>query len=88
LRPWPTRATDLRVNVLKAARESVRKNFPDIMLRGGDTPLPEGIRLGSKPALTQWPAYREGRIEVQDEGSQLIARLGTAARRNGGRLLR
>jgi 16S rRNA (cytosine967-C5)-methyltransferase len=23
----------------------------------------------------QWPAYREGRIEVQDEGSQLVARL-------------
>ena len=36
---------------------------------------PEGIRLAGKPALTQWPAYREGRIEVQDEGSQLIARL-------------
>jgi len=36
---------------------------------------PEGIRLADKPALTQWPAYREGRIEVQDEGSQLIARL-------------
>ncbi len=25
--------------------------------------------------MTNWPAYREGRIEVQDEGSQLIARL-------------
>ena len=36
---------------------------------------PDAIRLSSKPALTNWPAYREGRIEVQDEGSQLIARL-------------
>ena len=35
----------------------------------------KAIRLADKPALTQWPAYREGRIEVQDEGSQLIARL-------------
>jgi 16S rRNA (cytosine967-C5)-methyltransferase len=41
---------------------------------------PDGIRLRDKPALTRWPMYKDGRIEVQDEGSQLVARL-TAPRR-------
>jgi len=36
---------------------------------------PECLRLTEKPALTQWPIYKDGKIEVQDEGSQLIARL-------------
>jgi 16S rRNA (cytosine967-C5)-methyltransferase len=35
----------------------------------------EGVRLWQKPALTRWPLYQDGWIEVQDEGSQLIARL-------------
>jgi 16S rRNA (cytosine967-C5)-methyltransferase len=42
---------------------------------------PDGIRLSDKPALTRWPMYKDGRIEVQDEGSQLVARL--AAPRRG-----
>jgi 16S rRNA (cytosine967-C5)-methyltransferase len=67
---------DLRVNVLKSARESVLEELTGHHVGAAATRYsPEGIRLGSKPALTQWPAYREGRIEVQDEGSQLIARL-------------
>ena len=36
---------------------------------------PDGVRLLSKPALTSWPLYKDGKIDVQDEGSQLIARL-------------
>ena len=31
--------------------------------------------MNIKPALTQWPIYKEGKVDVQDEGSQLIARL-------------
>lgn len=42
---------------------------------------PDGIRLSDKPAMTRWPMYKDGRIEVQDEGSQLVARL--AAPRRG-----
>jgi 16S rRNA (cytosine967-C5)-methyltransferase len=72
---------DLRVNALKADRDSVLEQ-----LRGPDrwhapldaqaTPYsPDGIRLVDKPALTRWPLYQEGQIEVQDEGSQLVARL-------------
>jgi 16S rRNA (cytosine967-C5)-methyltransferase len=67
---------DLRVNSLKAGREEVLEE-----LRAHHVAVepsrysPDGVRLADKPGLMQWPAYREGRIEVQDEGSQLIARL-------------
>ena len=72
---------DLRVNTQRAQREEVlaelcaatRQHAP---LRAEPTPYsPEGIRLLDKPGLTRWPLYQDGKIEVQDEGSQLIARL-------------
>ena len=67
---------DLRVNTIKAARLEVLEELAAHHVGAVATPYaPDAIRLSSKPALTQWPAYREGRIEVQDEGSQLIARL-------------
>jgi len=72
---------DLRVNTLKIGRDEVLAE-----LRGATrshAPLdaeptrfsPDGVRLYEKPGLTRWPLYRDGLIEVQDEGSQLIARL-------------
>jgi 16S rRNA (cytosine967-C5)-methyltransferase len=67
---------DLRVNAIKADREYVLEE-----LRAHHVAVeparysPDGLRLADKPGLMTWPAYREGRIEVQDEGSQLIARL-------------
>jgi 16S rRNA (cytosine967-C5)-methyltransferase len=67
---------DLRVNSLKADRGEVLEELRAHHV--GVEPArhsPDGLRLAEKPGLTQWPAYREGRIEVQDEGSQLIARL-------------
>jgi 16S rRNA (cytosine967-C5)-methyltransferase len=67
---------DLRVNLIRASRDAVVEELAQHHVRAERTPYsPEGLRLAEKPALTQWPAYREGRIEVQDEGSQLIARL-------------
>jgi len=72
---------DLRVNTQRAQRDEVlaelrsatRQHAP---LHADPTPYsPEGIRLGEKPGLTRWPLYQDGKIEVQDEGSQLIARL-------------
>jgi len=41
---------------------------------------PLGIRLSGKPSLAKLPAYTEGWIEVQDEGSQLLALLLDAKR--------
>ena len=67
---------DLRVNLIKAARPEVLEELAAHQVGAVATRYsPDAIRLSSKPALTTWPAYREGRIEVQDEGSQLIARL-------------
>jgi len=72
---------DLRVNTIKADRDQVlaqlraatREHAP---LAAQPTRYsPDGIRLDEKPALTRWPLYQDGMIEVQDEGSQLIARL-------------
>jgi 16S rRNA (cytosine967-C5)-methyltransferase len=69
---------DLRVNGIKADRDKVLRQLAEV---GGDidaqpTPFsPDGIRLATKPAITRWPLYQDGWIEVQDEGSQLIARL-------------
>jgi 16S rRNA (cytosine967-C5)-methyltransferase len=71
----------LRVNSLKADRAEVlaeltqprRERAP---LDARPTPYsPDGIRLREKPAITRWPVYQDGLVEVQDEGSQLIARL-------------
>jgi 16S rRNA (cytosine967-C5)-methyltransferase len=66
---------DLRVNLIKASRDDVLAELSAHAVGATASRYsPEAIRLADKPALTQWPAYREGRIEVQDEGSQLIAR--------------
>jgi 16S rRNA (cytosine967-C5)-methyltransferase len=67
---------DLRVNALKASRGEVLDELAAHHVEAVPTAVsPDGIRLAGKPALMHWSAYREGRIEVQDEGSQLIARL-------------
>jgi 16S rRNA (cytosine967-C5)-methyltransferase len=72
---------DLRVNTIKANRDQVlaelrastREHAP--LAAQATRYSPDGIRLDDKPALTRWPLYQDGMIEVQDEGSQLIARL-------------
>jgi len=77
---------DLRVNTIKADRDSVLAELNAVHRSGGAPGAqatrysPDGIRLREKPALTRWPIYKDGRVEVQDEGSQLVARL-TAPRR-------
>ncbi len=72
---------DLRVNTIKAQRDEVLARLRQAARE--HAPLdaqptrcsPDGIRLAEKPALTRWPLYQDGLIEVQDEGSQLVARL-------------
>jgi 16S rRNA (cytosine967-C5)-methyltransferase len=84
-RPAPL---DLRVNTIKTDRDAVLAEFKSIARAGGVPKAvptrysPEGIRLRDKPALTRWPMYKDGRIEVQDEGSQLVARLAAPRRGN------
>lgn len=73
---------DLRVNLLKAKRAAVQQQLADAGIASGPTPYsPWGVRLQGKPALQQLPLFKDGSIEVQDEGSQLLALL-LDARRN------
>lgn len=71
---------DLRVNTLKADRQTVLEQI-QAQLQGSRfeaelTPYsPEGIRLVGHPPVNRWQLFDDGIIEVQDEGSQLLAHL-------------
>jgi 16S rRNA (cytosine967-C5)-methyltransferase len=61
---------DLRVNISRASRDELLAQFDG----GTATPLsPWGIRLPPDSRIDDHPAYTAGLVEVQDEGSQLIA---------------
>jgi 16S rRNA (cytosine967-C5)-methyltransferase len=71
---WPSlveRAPlDLRVNVARTTREAMLAAFPEAQ----PTRLsPWGLRLPADSRIDQSAAYEDGLVEVQDEGSQLIA---------------
>ncbi len=67
---------DLRVNRLKAEREAVLERLRQDGVEAEPCRLsPLGIRLGGRARVTDRPAYRQGLVEVQDEGSQLVALL-------------
>ena len=67
---------DLRVNVARTSREEVLARLSLDGIEAGATPYsPSGVRLAGKPAINQHSLFRDGLIEVQDEGSQLLAYL-------------
>ncbi|MBK7616515.1 MAG: RsmB/NOP family class I SAM-dependent RNA methyltransferase [Burkholderiales bacterium] len=67
---------DLRVNALKAKREQVQAELKGAGLEAEFTPYsPLGLRIHGKPALQKLPLFIRGDVEVQDEGSQLLALL-------------
>jgi len=64
---------DLRVNTLLAARDDVLAQLTRDGFDAAPTPYSSiGIRLGGKPAINKHSLFTEGKIEVQDEGSQLL----------------
>lgn len=72
---------DLRVNTLKAKREPVLAQLRAAGLQAEPTRhSPLGIRLEGKPSLAKVSAFVSGEVEVQDEGSQLLALLLDAKR--------
>jgi len=72
---------DLRVNALKATREDVVRELAAAPIIAEPTPYaPLGIRVMKKPALQNLPLFKDGAIEVQDEGSQLLAQIVGAKR--------
>lgn len=67
---------DLRVNTLKGKREKILAELQAEGLDAEATPYsPWGIRLKNKIALNKHPRFLDGTLEVQDEGSQLLALL-------------
>ncbi|XHS76834.1 RsmB/NOP family class I SAM-dependent RNA methyltransferase [Burkholderiaceae bacterium UC74_6] len=67
---------DLRVNTLKAKREEVVTALHAAGITCEPTPYsPWGLRIQGKPALAKLDLFTSGGIEVQDEGSQLLALL-------------
>jgi len=76
---------DLRVNVARVTRDAVLARLGEDEIAASTTPYsPAGIRLSGKPPVNRHPLFRDGLIEVQDEGSQLLAWL--LAPRRGERL--
>ena len=65
---------DLRVNLARLERNSARARLGDDGLQAADTPYsPAGLRIAGRPAINRHPLFVEGLLEVQDEGSQLLA---------------
>jgi 16S rRNA (cytosine967-C5)-methyltransferase len=72
---------DLRVNTFQAKRSEIQKELAQAGIAAEPTPYsPWGLRLQGKPALQKTDAFTRGAIEVQDEGSQLLALLVDAHR--------
>jgi len=72
---------DLRVNALTDKRPDVQKELALAAIKAVATPFsPWGLRIDGKPALAKLDAFARGAVEVQDEGSQLLALLLDAKR--------
>jgi len=67
---------DLRANLLKASREAAQAALAAEGFAAAPTPLsPWGLRLPGRRPITAGPAFQSGLVEIQDEGSQLVALL-------------
>ncbi len=72
---------DLRVNTLTDKRAEVKAELAKATIKSIATPYsPWGLRVEGKPALNKVDAFTRGAVEVQDEGSQLLALLLDAKR--------
>lgn len=70
---------DLRINPMKTDRETVlaglRTDLGDDFDPQPTRYSPWGIRVQGRPPVNRWPLFKNGEIEVQDEGSQILAAL-------------
>jgi 16S rRNA (cytosine967-C5)-methyltransferase len=65
---------DLRVNLARTRREDVREQLAKDDIEAQPTMhSPSGLRIAGKPPINRHPLFKDGLIEVQDEGSQLLA---------------
>jgi len=67
---------DLRANVMKTTRDAALAALASEDLPVKPTPYaPFGLRIDGRPSLARHPWLADGRLEVQDEGSQLVGLL-------------
>ena len=67
---------DLRVNTLLVKREAAQATLAEEGILTEPTPYsPTGLRARGKPTLNLTECFKRGEVEVQDEGSQLLALL-------------
>jgi 16S rRNA (cytosine967-C5)-methyltransferase len=67
---------DLRVNLLKGDRVTVIAALAEDGIAAAPTPIsPIGLRLTGRVNVTASRAFRDGLVELQDEGSQIVALL-------------
>lgn len=65
---------DLRINCVAGDREKMKESLEKDKVETDITPYsPWGLRAKGKAFLGETKAFRSGHIEIQDEGSQLIA---------------
>jgi 16S rRNA (cytosine967-C5)-methyltransferase len=65
---------DLRTNLARTDRDAALQRLIADGFEASATPYsPAGIRIAGKPAINRHPLFSEGLVEVQDEGSQLLA---------------
>lgn len=67
---------DLRVNLLKGSRDEALAALAAEGVEAAPTPYsPWGLRIDGRRSVTAGPAFQSGLVEIQDEGSQLVAAL-------------
>ncbi|MFN4282954.1 MAG: RsmB/NOP family class I SAM-dependent RNA methyltransferase [Alphaproteobacteria bacterium] len=67
---------DLRVNPLKAKREDMLRALQALGVEARPARMaPYGIRVPQRLSLARLPMLKTGEVEIQDEGSQLVAML-------------
>jgi 16S rRNA (cytosine967-C5)-methyltransferase len=72
-RPAPP---DLRVNLLRGTREEARAALAEEGIVAEPTRFsPWGLRVAERTPIVGGRAFRSGRVEIQDEGSQIVALL-------------
>jgi 16S rRNA (cytosine967-C5)-methyltransferase len=73
-------ALDMRVNLLKCDRDQARAALAAEGWEATTTPIsPWGLRIDGRRPVTSGPAFQSGLVEIQDEGSQLVAAMVGAA---------
>lgn len=71
---------DLRVNLLKGDRDHAKAALAAEGWHAEPTRLsPWGLRIDGRRPVTSGPAFQSGFVEIQDEGSQLVAAMVGAA---------